>query len=79
METDKKELKILALRERISALTTEYEDRTADLRVELTVVSNELDETRRQLAEVQTALQSAQNPVEIVEGTVEDKDTSTES
>lgn len=40
---DKKDLKILALRERVAQLTAEYEDKIADLRVELTVTAQELD------------------------------------
>lgn len=38
---DKNELKILALRERISQLTTDYEDKIADLRVALTISEQE--------------------------------------
>lgn len=40
---DKKDLKILALRERVAQLTAEYEDKIADLRVELTVTTAELE------------------------------------
>lgn len=41
---DRNELKIMALRERVAQLTAEYEDKVADLRVELTIVSQERDE-----------------------------------
>lgn len=34
---DRKDLKVQALLERVSSLTTEYENKVADLRVELTV------------------------------------------
>jgi len=40
---DKKDLKILALRERVAQLTADYEDKIADLRVELTYISAELE------------------------------------
>lgn len=39
-------LKIMALRERVATLTAEYEDKVADLRVELTIVSQELEERK---------------------------------
>lgn len=39
---DRNELKVMALRERVAQLTAEYEDKVADLRVELTIVSQEL-------------------------------------
>lgn len=39
---DKKDMKIAAYEERIAQLTTEYERKVADLRVELTVKDNEL-------------------------------------
>lgn len=41
-------LKIQALLERVSSLTAEYENKVADLRVELTVVSRELESLRKQ-------------------------------
>ena len=37
MELDRKDLKIQALLEKISSLTTQYENQIADLRVELTI------------------------------------------
>lgn len=40
-------LKIMALRERVATLTAEYEDKVADLRVELTIVSQELEERKK--------------------------------
>jgi len=44
---DRNELKILALRERVAQLTAEYEDKVADLRVELTLVSEELSQFKQ--------------------------------
>lgn len=46
---DKKDLKILALRERVAQLTAEYEDKIADLRVELTVTTQEFEELKKSL------------------------------
>ena len=44
---DKKDLKILALRERVATLTAEYEDKIADLRVELTLTAQELERMQK--------------------------------
>ena len=38
---DRKDLKIQALLEKVSTLTTQYENQIADLRVELTISENE--------------------------------------
>ena len=46
---DKNELKNQALLERVSSLTTQYENQVADLRVELTLVSQERDQLRSEL------------------------------
>lgn len=51
MSLDRKDLKIQALKERVSTLTTDYEDKVADLRVELTVTTIELNE---RLADLQS-------------------------
>lgn len=45
-QLDRKDLKIQALLEDISQLTTQYKNQVADLRVELTIVSQELDQLR---------------------------------
>jgi hypothetical protein len=45
----KEQLKILALRERVANLTAEYEDKIADLRVELTVTAQENEQLKKQL------------------------------
>jgi hypothetical protein len=68
---DRKDLKIQALRERISVITTEYEDKNADLRVELTVVSEQRDEFLKRLQELENA-----SNAEDASGTVEPDDVS---
>lgn len=47
---DRNELKVQALLEKISSLTTGYENQVADLRVEITMLSNELQHTQQELA-----------------------------
>lgn len=47
---DRNELKTQALLEKISSLTTNYENQIADLRVEVTMLSNELQHTQQELA-----------------------------
>ena len=44
---DRKELKIQALLEKVSSLTTSYENQLADFRVEITILSQELQELKR--------------------------------
>lgn len=51
---DKKDMKITALLERVSALTQEYENKVADLRVELTVSDNARREAEQRLADSQS-------------------------
>lgn len=41
-QVDRKDLKIQALLERVSSLTTQYENQAAEFRVEITVLSEEL-------------------------------------
>lgn len=48
-------LKTQALLERISALTAEYENKVADLRVELTLVSEALRDAQESLKELKAA------------------------
>lgn len=45
----KDQLKIMALRERVANLTAEYEDKIADLRVELTVTAQENEYLKKEL------------------------------
>ena len=46
---DRKDLKIQALLEKVSALTTQYENQVADLRVELTISENERETLEKKL------------------------------
>jgi predicted nucleic acid-binding Zn-ribbon protein len=48
-ELERLKLKVMALRERVANITAEQEDKVADLRVELTLVSQERDSLREQL------------------------------
>ena len=65
---DKKDMKIAAYEERIAQLTTEYERKVADLRVELTVKDNEL---RQAQADLESATRGrTQEPADTVEGEV---------
>jgi len=50
-QVDRKDLKIQALLEKVSTMTAQYENQVADLRVELTLVSQELNEARQAAAE----------------------------
>lgn len=54
-----KDLKIQALLERIASLTTEYENKVADLRVQLTLLSEELRKATEEKADVQEEADSA--------------------
>lgn len=47
---DRNELKVQALLEKISNLTTNYENQVADLRVEVTMLTQELQRTQSELA-----------------------------
>ena len=53
---DKKDLKIAALTQRIAELTAAYEERIADLRVELTVLSDQVEEKKETKKDKETAL-----------------------
>lgn len=71
---DRTELKVKALLERVSNLTTEYENKVADLRVELTVVSQERDAEvealRNTVAELQAQLDANNARAEVVDGEI---------
>lgn len=58
---DKNELKVQALLERVSEITTTYENRVADLRVELTTVSQELQEVRVEVQRLNDELVKARD------------------
>lgn len=51
---DRKDLKIQALLEKVSNLTTQYENQVADLRVDLTIVSQECEQLRQRIGELET-------------------------
>ena len=60
--TDRKDLKIQALREKISTLVTTYEDAAADYRVEITVLSNQVQTLQQRVNELEAAnVQEAQD------------------
>lgn len=49
MTLDRNELKVQALLERVSSLTVEYENKVADLRVEVTLLSNQIQATQSEV------------------------------
>jgi hypothetical protein len=51
LEVQKLNLKIQALGESFSSKAVQYENQIADLRVELTLVSNELEDAKKRLNE----------------------------
>lgn len=59
-QTQRLELKNQALLEKISSLTTNYENQIADLRVEMTVLAQDLNSTREELLSVGTRLAEAE-------------------
>ena len=64
---DEKDLKIQALREalkdKVSTLVDDYENKIADLRIEITMMSNEIDHLNASLQEARS-----QGSNEVVEG-----------
>lgn len=66
LELTRKDLKIQALLEKVSNLTAQYENQVADLRVEVTLLSAELQEARSpQAEEVSDASQEVEEPTPI--------------
>lgn len=53
-QVDRKDLKVQALLEKISNLTTQYENQVADLRVELTVSEIEKQNLEQRVTELET-------------------------
>jgi uncharacterized protein YpuA (DUF1002 family) len=53
MELDRNALKQQALLERVASLTAEYENKVAELRVDFTVVSEQLREANDKLANLE--------------------------
>jgi uncharacterized protein YeeX (DUF496 family) len=50
---DRKDLKIEALRQRVASLTAQYEDQVADLRVDLTLLSEENENLNKRIQELE--------------------------
>lgn len=61
-QMDRKELKIQALLEKVASLTAQYENQVADLRVDLTVVSQELQSAHAAAAEANETEAPAEDP-----------------
>jgi hypothetical protein len=61
---DRKDLKIEALLQRITTLTAQYENQVADLRVELTLTTRELEEIKDSIAVLE---ETPENPTESTE------------
>jgi hypothetical protein len=61
---DRKDLKIQALLEKISSLTTSYENNAADLRVELTLASQERDQVQQELEGLKNEVAESNNAAE---------------
>lgn len=57
--TQRLELKNQALLEKVSSLTTNYENQVADLRVEVTLLTHELQNTQKELASAVERLNAA--------------------
>lgn len=55
--TDRKDLKAQALLERVTALTTQYENVNADLRVEVTVLTSSNKELQDEVVRLQTQIE----------------------
>jgi hypothetical protein len=53
---DRNALKVRALRDSISALVLEYEDKIAELRVDLTLQGSELEDAKMQIDSLQTVI-----------------------
>lgn len=58
---DEKDLKIMAFRERLAELTTEYEDKVADLRVALTTLQESLNEANERVDTLSSALEARED------------------
>lgn len=65
--TNRLELKNQALLEKISSLTTNYENQVADLRVEITILSNELQSAQTELSAAVERLNKAEEISEVSE------------
>ena len=61
-QIDRKDLKIQALLEKVSSLTTQYENQVADLRVELTISESEKQTLTERITELETPDVPEENP-----------------
>ena len=61
-QLDRKDLKIQALLEKVSNLTTQYENQVADLRVELTMSEIERSGLDRRIKELESSDASQEEP-----------------
>lgn len=52
-QTDRRDLKILALRESLAQIVTKYEDRDADRRIEITEAYEEIERLKDELKKLQ--------------------------
>lgn len=66
MDTKRLELKNQALLEKVSSLTTNYENQIADLRVEVTILTSELQNAQAELAAAVDKLNAATEEVDEV-------------
>lgn len=72
--TDRKDLKIQALLEKISQLTTQYENQAADYRVEITMHGADVQRLTQENQELQRRVDALEGPT-----TTEDTDASDDS
>lgn len=73
-QLDRKDLKVQALRERIAQLSVEHEDRASDLRVEVTLLNQQLQEFAQKNVELQARL----DEFEVTDVPVQEDDTDSE-
>jgi regulator of replication initiation timing len=75
-QLDRKDLKIQALLEKISHLTTQYENNAADLRVDLTVYAQENERLSAEIELLRNELEELRTPSEVQEdaATTDDAD-----
>ncbi len=60
---DRKDMKILALRQRIAEIVVEYEDKDADRRIEITELAERAQKAEAELAEVREASDVQEEPL----------------
>lgn len=65
-QLDRKDLKIMALKEKIA----ELEDLNAELRVDVTILNSHLGEAQQELSRLQSVQQTLEENFEVVQGEV---------